>query len=52
MPVHWTAVPNDWVQSRDAMYSRWFAIVKDYKGRNLSVQSDILPALSGLAIAY
>ena len=34
------------------MYSRWFAIVKDYTSRNLSVQSDILPALSGLASAF
>ena len=52
MPVHWTAVPNDWVYSHDAMYSRWTAIVSDYTGRNLTVQSDILPALSGLASAF
>ena len=52
MPVEWTAVPNSWVYSHDAMYSRWFAIVKDYTGRNLTVQSDILPALSGLASAF
>lgn len=52
MPVEWTAVPNSWVYSHDAMYSRWFAVVKDYTGRNLTVQSDILPALSGLASAF
>ena len=52
MPVHWTAVPNTWVESHYAMYSRWSAIVKDYTGRNLTVQSDILPALSGIAGAF
>ena len=52
MPVHWTAVPNAWVDCHYAMYSRWSAIVKDYTGRNLTVQSDVLPALSGLAIAF
>lgn len=52
LPVEWTAVPNSWVYSHDAMYSRWFAVVKDYTGRDLTVQSDILPALSGLASAF
>ena len=52
MPVQRTLVPNDWVYSHDAMYSRWSAIVSDYTGRNLTVQSDILPALSGLASAF
>ena len=52
MPVHWTAVPNKWVSSHDAMYSRWSAVVSDYTGRNLTVRSDILPALSGLASAF
>ena len=52
VPVDWTAVPNSWVYSHDAMHSRWFAIVEDYTGRNLTVQSDILPALSGLASAF
>lgn len=52
MPVDWTAVPNSWVHSHHAMNSRWFAIVEDYTGRNLTVQSDILPALSGLASAF
>lgn len=51
-PVHWTAVPNAWLDSHYAMYSRWSAIVKDYTGRNLTVQSDVLPALSGLASAF
>ena len=52
MPVDWTAVPNSWVHSHYAMNSRWFAIVEDYTGRNLTVQSDVLPALSGLANAF
>ncbi|CAF9905836.1 MAG: hypothetical protein ALECFALPRED_001360 [Alectoria fallacina] len=52
LPTNWTAVPESWWLSHDAMYSRWFAIVKDYTGRSLTVQSDILPALSGLASAF
>lgn len=52
LPVDWKAVPESWVLKHDAMYSRWFAIVKDYTGRNLTVQSDILPAISGLARAF
>ena len=52
LPDDWTAVPNSWVHSHYAMYSRWFAIVKDYTGRDLTKQSDILPALSGLASAF
>ena len=52
VPVDWTAVPNSWVHSHYAMNSRWFAIVEDYTGRNLTVQSDILPPLSGLASAF
>lgn len=52
MPVHWIAVPDSWVHSHDAMNSRWFAIVEDYTGRDLTMQSDILPALSGLAHAF
>lgn len=52
LPFDWTAVPESWTLSHYAMYSRWFAIVKDYTGRSLTVQSDILPALSGLASAF
>lgn len=52
LPVDWTAVPESWTLSHYAMYSRWFAIVRDYTGRKLTVQSDILPALSGLASAF
>ena len=52
MPVDWTAVPNSWVHSHDVMNGRWFAIVEDCTGRNLTMQSDILPALSGLASAF
>lgn len=52
MPVGWTVVPKDWEYSHDAMYSRWFAIVKDYTGRDLTRQSDVLPALSGLASTF
>lgn len=36
----------------DAMCSHWFAIVRDYTGRNLTVQSDTLSALSGIARAF
>lgn len=52
LPVDWTAVPESWALSHNAMYSRWFAIVTDYTGRNLNIQSDILPALSGLASTF
>lgn len=52
LPVDWTAVPEKWETGYDAMYSRWFAIVKDFTGRNLTVQSDVLPALSGVAAAF
>ena len=52
LPVDRSVVPRSWELNHDAMYSRWFAIVRDYTGRNLTVQSDTLPALSGLARAF
>ena len=52
MPLNLTAVPENWEEEYEAMYSRWYAIVLDYTGRTLTVQTDILPALSGLAAAF
>ncbi len=52
LPVDWTAVPESWRIGHDAMYSRWFAIVRDYTGRSLTEQTDVLSALSGLASAF
>lgn len=50
--MDYTLVPESWETGYEACYSRWFAIVKDFTGRNLTVQADVLPALSGLAAAY
>ena len=52
MPVGWSAVFSAWEQHYEAMYGRWYAIVLDYTGRELTVQTDILPALSGLAATF
>lgn len=52
LPIGYTLVPESWETGYEACYSRWFAIVKDFTGRNLTVQADILPALSGLAAAF
>lgn len=52
LPVDYTIVPESWETGYEACYSRWFAIVKDFTGRNLTVQADVLPALSGLAAAF
>lgn len=35
-----------------AAYDRWFEIIQQYTSRNLTVATDILPALSGLAGAF
>ncbi|KAG7005722.1 hypothetical protein G7Y79_00018g045290 [Physcia stellaris] len=45
-------VPRAWEDQYFAMYSRWYAIVRDFTGRNLTVQTDVLPALSGIAAAF
>lgn len=50
--VFFQAVPGAWEDQYFAMYSRWYAIVKDFTGRNLTVQTDVLPALSGIAAAF
>ena len=52
MPLDKTLVPESWETGYEASYSRWFEIVKDFTGRNLTVQADVLPALSGLAAAF
>ena len=52
LPVHLRAVPEQWEERYEAHYSRWYEIVVDYTGRSLTVQTDILPALSGLAAAF
>ena len=52
MPSDWSLVPESWEMHRDMLYSRWFAVVKDFTGRSLTVKKDELPALSGLAAAF
>ena len=52
LPSNLRAVPEKWEEEYEAMYSRWYAVVVDYTGRSLTVQTDILPALSGLAAAF
>lgn len=52
MPLDKTLVPESWETGYEASYSRWYEIVKDFTGRNLTVQADVLPALSGLAAAF
>jgi hypothetical protein len=51
-PCGWSFI---FYQSRgyeDVFYSRWFEIVKELSRREFTVQSDVLPALSGLAAAF
>ena len=50
--VIYQAVPRAWEDQYFAMYSQWYAIIKDFTGRNLTVQTDVLPALSGIAAAF
>lgn len=52
MPASYTIVPQSWELHHDAMYSRWYEIITDFTGRNLTVGSDTLPALSGIASAF
>ena len=52
MPGDWTLVPESWEMHRDMLYSRWFAVLKDFTGRSLTRKKDELPALSGLAVAF
>ena len=52
MPATLTVVPQSWELHHDSMYSRWYEIISDFTGRNLTVGSDTLPALSGIASAF
>ena len=52
MPSTHTIVPQSWELFHHALYSRWYEIVNDFTGRNLTVGSDVLPALSGIASAF
>lgn len=50
-------LPFTWANSLttemwDAYYSRWFGITKEFTTRSLTVKTDTLPALSGLAAAF
>ncbi|KAL9124401.1 MAG: hypothetical protein Q9217_006263 [Psora testacea] len=52
MPLGWTMVPHSWDAKYHQLYSRWSAITKEFTSRNLTVYSDVLPALSGLARGF
>ena len=52
MPINRSLVPSSWEGKADQGYCRWFAIVKDFSARNLTVMADILPALAGVANAF
>jgi hypothetical protein len=43
---------NLWTVKFQKPYDRWYDIVREYTSRNLTVATDILPALSGLARAF
>jgi hypothetical protein len=36
-------------EDRNTLYMRWYAVINDYAKRNLTVETDKLPALSGVA---
>ncbi|MCJ1394681.1 hypothetical protein MMC18_007561 [Xylographa bjoerkii] len=48
----WTVLPFKWSSKYYEPYDRWFDIVKEYTLRELTVSTDVLPALSGLAAAF
>ncbi|MCJ1396867.1 hypothetical protein MMC11_000057 [Xylographa trunciseda] len=48
----WTVLPLKWSSKFYEPYDRWFDIVKEYTSRELTVDTDVLPALSGLAAAF
>jgi hypothetical protein len=43
---------NPWTSKFHKPYDRWYAIVGEYTTRSLTVATDVLPALSGLARAF
>ena len=45
-------VTNAWQKQFERPYDRWFDVVTEYTSRRLTVATDILPALSGLARAF
>lgn len=45
-------VTDTWQKQFERPYDRWFDIVTEYTSRRLTVATDILPALSGLAKAF
>ena len=45
-------VPERDVIKRDDLYNTWLQIIPNYTARNLTRQSDILPALAGLASIF
>ena len=48
----WTLLPLRWSSKYYEPYDRWFDIVQEYTSRDLTVDTDVLPALSGLAAAF
>ena len=43
---------NQWTLKLQQPYDRWFDIILEYTSRRLTVATDVLPALSGLAKAF
>ena len=52
IPYSWSFVLYHNEGIYDQIYSRWFAIVTEFSRRDLTVQSDVLPALSGIAAIF
>ena len=48
----WTILPFKWSSEYYKPYDRWFDIVKEYTWRELTFETDVLLALSGLAAAF
>ncbi|OJI96463.1 hypothetical protein ASPVEDRAFT_157993 [Aspergillus versicolor CBS 583.65] len=44
-------IASSWTQRRDN-FDAWYCIVEDYSGRNLTFDTDKLPALGGLAASF
>lgn len=52
IPCGWSFLFYHWEGAYDEFYSRWFAIVREFCRRDLTVQSDVFPALSGIAATF